>query len=896
MHSSNFRNVPLFLTSFIFVVFHVSIGVAANIPSQSMAKLDELKSLLDRNDPIVLQLTTDLLVHNGCFADALALLDSHGEENLTPYMQRMLQFCRQRQSGGEMESTSVTSSDPVTYANLIYRLLKSEKWNAAMKHVDILREQLEAHPHREVAALLYLYRGMILAESGVARFYECYPLYAEANRLLDEYVKEHPELESSLAEFRFRAANHCGDYLLRLTRYRISNHARTLGAGDETVLADVWFSWSMALDMYEKALRMVRNLSEDQTELTAMVRINLAQLYLLRSDIVQTFKREQMTQEQIIDSDSDVIPDANAMPDVIAIETLSFERAIELIELTLATNIQDDILKGTAHLILAGVARRRSDIPQCQAEANIAREHFVRAGKLSSVVTVEQMLANTTSGDFAKELRHLQISDCISEILREHVPVDEVGLNRAGYMARYASVKERLLELLIQKEQYIEALAVLESAKGRSLQDALAGFMGKDADSESPTQPSIENILADIPSTTAIIEYYIGRNQGWGFLIQSGKVEVFPILIQDRSDPRYGTPFPTKEIITLVRECLQRDLSGSVSSTRNPSRLPMPQQIQTPGYTRRWQTSLWKLRTSLLSDSVLDALRTARTETVLIIPHHILHYLPFAALVVERDDMRDDMNDNRRQIPQPKFLLDEPFIVHYAPSLTAWDMMRQRKVQPLNSITALGISRFSTAAPLPGIDADIVNIQQAFGKDKVITILENAVTKETVLEALHKQGLLLIGTHGVNNSLYPLNSFLLVRSGEGEDDDDFLTAEEIFRTHVDCDLVILSTCESGLAEKAPIPSDDLFGIQRALLRNGAGAVVSGLWDVYDVTGPMIIGDMMERLAGGCPVAPALVESQREFLRRARSETDKSFTHPYFWAVYTLNGNGHIVFH
>jgi len=900
MYSSAFRNAPLFLIVFILVVFNASVGVAANTPSQSMVKLNELKSLLDQNDPIVLQLTTDLLVQNGQFADALALLDSHGEENLTPYLQRMLQFCHQRQNGGEMESTSATSSDPVTYANLIYRLLKNEKWNAAQKHVDILREQLETLPNREVAALLYLYQGMILAESGVARFYECYPLYAKANRLLEEYVNEHPELESSLVEFRFRAANHCGDYLLRLTRYRISNYARTLGSGDDTVLSDVWFSWSMALDMYGKALRIAENLSKDQSELMAMARINLARLYLLRSDIVQAY------QVQVEQQERDGRPVLNVMADVIAIEMLSYERAAELTEQILASNIQDNVLLGMSHQILCSVARRRSEASQNQVEAsiaketarehaNIARENFVRAGKLSSVVTVEMMLASLTE-DATKKLRHLQISNGISEILRERIPIDEIGLNQAGYMARYATGKEQLLELLIRENRSIEALSVLEATKGRSLQDALAGILGKDAEIESSMQRSIESILTDIPADTAIIEYYIGRDQCWGFLIQSGKVDVFPVLIQDRSDPLYGDPMPAQEITTLVRECLQRDLSGSVSSTR--TFFTMPQLLQTQRdnqrYTHRWQTSLWRLRISLLPDPILDSLRTAKTETVLIVPHHILHYLPFAALVVERDTRNDD---NRQRIPQPKFLLDEPFTVYYAPSLTAWDMIRQRKVSPLNSVTVLGVSRFSTANALPGINTDIANIQQAFGEEKVVTVIENAVTKKTVLGSLNKQGLLLIATHGVNNPLYPLYSYLVVRSEEnGEGEDDFLTVEEIFRTHVNSDLVILSTCESGLAEQAPMPSDDIFGVQRALLRNGAGAVVSGLWDVYDVTGPMIIGNMLLRLAHETPAASALVESQREFLRLARSDTDKSFTHPYFWAVFTLSGNGSINFH
>lgn len=203
----------------------------------------------------------------------------------------------------------------------------------------------------------------------------------------------------------------------------------------------------------------------------------------------------------------------------------------------------------------------------------------------------------------------------------------------------------------------------------------------------------------------------------------------------------------------------------------------------------------------------------------------------------------------------------------------------------------MGISEFSYGVPLPGVKNDILNAQNAFGKKNVKVFMENDVTQTAVLNELRQRGLLLIGTHGVNNSLYPLYSFLVLRSEVGEDAS--LTAEEIFRCRIQKDVVVLSACYSGLAEKSPLPCDDLFGIQRAMLQGGAGAVIAGMWDVYDMTGPEIIGGMMKHLVAKKSIARALAESQREFLNHARNGEDNVFVHPYFWAVYTLSGNGQI---
>jgi len=92
----------------------------------------------------------------------------------------------------------------------------------------------------------------------------------------------------------------------------------------------------------------------------------------------------------------------------------------------------------------------------------------------------------------------------------------------------------------------------------------------------------------------------------------------------------------------------------------------------------------------------------------------------------------------------------------------------------------------------------------------------------------------------------------------------------------------MSACYSGLADRSPLPGDDLFGLTRALLHSGVHTVVSGMWDVYDGTGPDLMRRFFEALAAGKAAPAALAESQRAFLKEQRDAgAGNPWLHPYF---------------
>jgi CHAT domain-containing protein len=67
--------------------------------------------------------------------------------------------------------------------------------------------------------------------------------------------------------------------------------------------------------------------------------------------------------------------------------------------------------------------------------------------------------------------------------------------------------------------------------------------------------------------------------------------------------------------------------------------------------------------------------------------------------------------------------------------------------------------------------------------------------------------------------------------------------------------------------------------------------VSGLWDVYDGTAPLLMLGFFQNLKAGMAAPEALSRSQRAFLQKLRGTKDaQPWLHPYFWAVYTSCGD------
>jgi CHAT domain-containing protein len=831
--------------------------------TQVLQPIDAMSSLLkDRASPLLVQFGLEHLLKKKFrgendaplyLSDALDLVESIPASNLTPHLRRqhdLLLRCLQAEPGkrGEALAAVVAGGDDTKILELeqVRQWIASSAWRQALQVLDSPALVRKAAADARVAGLALLYRGVVLAESGLA--YE-----AETRAAFEAAVDK---LGKASPADRFRARVNYGNFLQRTAHDRLHNHALQMAAGVSQPILTAMRALAAARVQYEAAQKLADDMHSPAQK--AAVQVNVARLYALLDDFIHVLGDGSPGAEPFAGAKA-----AAAEADRIALEVAQSSAA-------------EGQVRGVAEDIRAMLAFRAGRDADAAAAAGQALSFYLEAGHLAgaeNVYRVLGLLAMRRGGAAGRSdaLAKFQVAELISESLRERFPPGSGGLTRAGFFARKAFVSEKIVELLLADNRPVEALHHLELARARGLQDLLAA---RNLPANAPV-PSVRQALEKWPADVSAVEYFLGAEQAYVFVVApGGKVTAHPLL------DREGKLLASRDLITRVRKVL-RDMEGQAGKMLR--RLSARR-----GYDNSWQEELHRLWYELLPASARKEMHGART--VVFVPQHILHYFPFAALVTEVDGKA-----TKAKMARPRFLVDEEFDIVYAPSLASW---RRLPAAQARQVWGVGVSDAPGAPALEGVKKDIANLKAVFGASVKGVIDGDDARESAVKKLLNQRGLLFFATHGLNLADQPLESHLMLLPDEGEmptntleANDGRLTAAELFARKINADLVIMSACYSGLGDRSPLPGDDLFGLQRAFLQSGVRTVVSGLWDVYDGTAPDLMLDMFNGLAGGKTVVASLADSQRNFLSKLRdSGQDEPWLHPYFWAVYTAAGD------
>lgn len=770
-------------------------------------------------------------------ADVLDLAERLTEEQRGPYHRSLYSDLMSRLSG-KQPSEEVADPTGIEVIDRVRQQIARSQWNTARSELQALR-QVETDDHR-TAGLSLLYLAVIEAEAGADQS------HAQAvEQLFEEAITR---LANAPAADRFRAHNNFGNFLLGRTQDRLYNHAFQAATGVSSPLLRSLLTWQQAREQYTAALQLATQLPPGQV---AATQVNLARLHTLLADLLQTLNTG---------------PDAAGFAEA---EAFAAERARQLAGEAIESAAADDLTRAAAREVLAHVQFRAGHRKEAAQQSRAALTLYAGAGSLPGIESCHRMLGLCESEDGSDPLNGLLISQLVTEVLRDRVSDDEAGVSKAAFFARRAWVNEQIVSLLIERQRPVEALRFAELAKSRALQDVLsAGSVNSSSDSPGD-QLDIEDVLEDWPADTVALEYFLGSESAWIFVVRNGDVSVFPLAGGEAAS---GEP---RELIADITQFL----SGMTFSAQK-----MLQTFRSTGqFDHSWQQKLNDLYTVLIPESVRE--EVAGAQTLVVVPHHVLHYFPFAALVTEPDS---NLPDGLGTV-QPRFLIEDGMSLTYAPSLTAWSLLRSDAGSGFTQINAVGIAQFEDASALPGVAQDLKNLKASFGGSLKQLVDGSRASESRVKQLLDQPGMLFAATHGMNVADQPLSSFLLCHRDDSADGE--LTSAEIFQAGVRSDLVVMSACFSGLADRSPLPGDDMFGLQRAFLHAGARTVVSGLWDVYDGTGPLLMNAFFQQLGQGQPASQALSEAQRQFIADRRAGGAKElWMHPYFWAVYTSAGS------
>ena len=250
---------------------------------------------------------------------------------------------------------------------------------------------------------------------------------------------------------------------------------------------------------------------------------------------------------------------------------------------------------------------------------------------------------------------------------------------------------------------------------------------------------------------------------------------------------------------------------------------------------------------------------------LIVMPHGILHHLPFAAL----------------RNPETGRYLAQDFTLSVTPSASSLELLSRRLPSDAGDALVLGNPK-TPLPPLAGAQEEARSVAALLGGT---LFLEDQATESRIYEKAGQIRLLHLAAHGQYVPRNPYFSRLLL-SADSQHDGALEMHEVLDRLDLrGAELVVLSGCETALGEITR--GDEIIGLTRAFLVAGSQTVISTLWPVDDAASERLMTAFYQRfLKGGDTAAEALRAAQLEMLAHESSSA------PYFWAGFTLTGDPH----
>jgi tetratricopeptide (TPR) repeat protein len=533
-----------------------------------------------------------------------------------------------------------------------------------------------------------------------------------------------------------------------------------------------------------------------------------------------------------------------------------------------------------------------------------AESHLLEASRLAERLALPHLRYRLN--ERLGSLRRLQGRDEEARVLLE-AAVDEIErlrgtvaheTMRASFLRDKTTAYEELLKLHLARggeRGSHSAFAIAERAKSRALVDLLTGVVQGSA---TPADDAVEGRIRDLQSDLNVTySRMFGGTDGHGRPLpdlRGRAVELEREISQLRlraaaTSDLFAPPEASDSLrhlpsdVTLLAYHLVGDEivtffqgQGGIRVVRNPgsaatvARLVQQLDVQwdrlgtgrefaerhmalLERLTQRVLTSLYKELIEPLEPLLEETVdrtsdRTVASRKLVIVPHGLLHRVPFHAL-----------------FDGGSYLL-ERFEVSYAPSARVYSLCQGRIPRGFDKALVLGVADPSIPAVAEETQAVVQHLPAA----------ELLRDQQATVEALRLKapgcGVLHLACHGMFRVDNPMFSSLKVGDG-------WLTASDVIQLDLAGALVTLSACESGRNEV--YAGDELMGLTRAFLGAGATTLVASLWLVQDETTAKLMENWYEHLSEGVGRATAL--------RNAQLALKDNYPHPYYWAPFVLIG-------
>lgn len=572
------------------------------------------------------------------------------------------------------------------------------------------------------------------------------------------------------------------------------------------------------------------------------------------------------------------------------------------------------------------LAETRGDAdPACQAIRIMARAEFDRGHRKASIRLVEQLRdfeswestqvrwANEfeiawierRAGNTDEALRAVRNAIAISEQERARI----LGSDRQPqtfFRSRLRAYRE-LAAILASQRKPLDALAVSDEAKGRTLLDILRSnhlsveraMSAEERAHERQLRERAAALRREGADATTLAQ---SRTDVDNF--ENAMTVKYPGAAPTWSAPATLTASMLRQVLTepdmaIVEYMITDDRLYIFVATRGGDGTPRVRVRSTAVGDAALRKRITRLATCLaLADDefrsqarrlyglLLSPIASdlARARVVCIIPDGPLWQLPFESLIA----------------PDGTFFVQHA-AAFYSPSVAVYAQMRNapradRRAEgtlfaladpAVGATRDAGVSRLRAgeATPLPDAAREVETAARILGGKSAVYIGASASRERFETEAASYR-IVHFATHGVLDDVDPMYSHLVLASS-GRGDDGVLEAWQMMRTKLHAELTVLSACNT--ARGGVREGEGVVGMSWALFVAGCPSTIAAQWKIASAsTADLMIAfyrHWNEHGNGPFAKTKALAAAQREMLRR------RGKRHPFFWAPFILVGVG-----
>lgn len=301
--------------------------------------------------------------------------------------------------------------------------------------------------------------------------------------------------------------------------------------------------------------------------------------------------------------------------------------------------------------------------------------------------------------------------------------------------------------------------------------------------------------------------------------------------------------------------------------------------------------------TSLRNLAVLipqDILDTSRFDKLIIVNEGANHYIPFAALNIAPDEYTYQALMQRFSLIMPfhlgTYLLGENSADSNESTITIFadptfnDSAVSTVTQQLDT-NEVKRSWLRDINALPATREEARSISKLLKRWNVNQLLQSDATNQALLSQRSRTSTILhIASHGYFNEQTPdvIGVATSVVDSSGEALSGFLSLRSMLAMSFTSKLIVISGCETGMGQE--LKGEGLVSLARGLIGQGAGGVISTLWEIPDRPTALFMRFFYEGLLNKQGDVPAaLAYAQMTLMQTGR------YRNPRYWAGFTYTG-------